>query len=213
MDLVRLLIIAHAALGGIALISGSISMFSKKGSLLHKQTGKLFVGSMILSAAISIPVCFFPGHENMLLFSIAVFTIYCILSGQRALLFKPTNLLHLKLWKDWLISGVMFSFGIALMLEGAFKLLYPNGPTLLFYFFGILSLFFSIQDFLFFAKKNKPANEFIKRHIGLMSGAYTSSFTAFLLAGLQLKHWLVWIVPTVLITIWIIYWMRKYSKT
>lgn len=211
MDLANILIIVHASLGGIGLTTGLISMGSKKGRRLHKTAGKIFVYAMIASAMISIPVCFMPGHENMFLFAIAVFTIYLVLSGQRALLYKLNNLKNIKTWKDWLISGVMCLFGLALIIEGAFKLLYPNGPTILFFFFGVLSVFLAIQDFRFFARKDKPATEFIGRHIGQMSGAFTASFTAFLTAGLDLNHWLVWVLPTVFITFWIMYWTRKYE--
>ena len=212
MDLASILIIIHASLGGIGLTAGIISMASQKGRKLHKTAGKIFVYAMLASAIISIPVCFMPGHENMFLFAIAVFTIYLVVSGQRALSFKLNNLNNIKIWKDWLISSVMCLFGVALILEGGFKLLYPNGPTILFFFFGSLSVFLSVQDFRFFLQKNKPATEYIGRHIGQMSGAFTASFTAFLTAGLQLKHWLVWVLPTLFITLWIIYWTRKYTK-
>jgi len=147
MDLASILIIIHASFGGIGLISGIFSMALKKGSPLHKKSGKVFVYAMIASSIISIPVCFMPGHENMFLFAIAIFTIYLVLSGQRALLYKLNNLKNIKTWKDWLISRVMCTFGVALIIEGAFKFLYPNGPTILFFFFGILSIFLSIQDF------------------------------------------------------------------
>lgn len=213
MDLATMLIIIHASLGGFGLVSGIISMASKKGRSVHKNAGKVFVYAMLASAIISIPVCFMPGHENMFLFAIAVFTIYLVLSGQRALLYKLNNLKNISTWKDWMISGVMFAFGLALVIEGSFKLLYPNGPTILFFFFGIVSIFLSVQDGRFFMRKDKPATEYISRHIGQMSGAFTASFTAFLTAGLQLKHWLVWILPTVFITFWIIYWSRKYAPT
>jgi len=211
-NLASILIIIHASLGGLGLITGIISMASKKGQKRHKTAGKVFVYAMLASAVISIPVCFMPGHENMFLFAIAVFTIYLVLSGQRALLYKLNNLENIKTWKDWLISGVMCLFGVALIIEGAFKVLYPNGPTILFLFFGALSLFLSVQDFRFFARKDKPATEFIGRHIGQMSGAFTASFTAFLSAGLDLKHWLAWMLPSVFITIWIVYWTKKYTK-
>lgn len=212
MDLANILIIIHASLGGFGLTSGAISMASKKGRKLHKTAGKIFVIAMLISAIISIPVCFMPGHENMFLFAIAVFTIYLVLSGQRALLYKLNNLKKIKMWKDWLISGVMSLFGLALIVEGAFKFLYPKGPTVLFFFFGLLSLYLSVQDFRFLAKKKKSATEYIARHIGQMSGAFIASFTAFLTAGLGLKHWLVWVLPTVFIIFWIVYWIRRYDK-
>jgi len=211
MDLATILIIIHASLGGIGLTTGIVSMASKKGRKLHKSAGKVFVYAMLASAILSIPVCFMPGHENMFLFAIAVFTIYLVLSGQRALLYKLNNLKNIKTWKDWLISGVMCVFGLALVTEGTLKLLYPKEPSILFLFFGGVSLFLSIQDFRFFVQKDKPAAEFISRHIGQMSGAFTASFTAFLTAGLDLSHWLVWVLPAVFITFWIAYWTKKYK--
>jgi uncharacterized membrane protein len=212
MDLASVLIVIHASFGGAGLLSGVVSMASKKGKRLHKSLGKVFSYSMVLSSLISIPVCFMPGHENMFLFSIAIFTIYLVLTGQRALLFKLKNINNISIWKDWLLSGIMLCFGFCLFLEGCFKFLYPNGPTILFLFFGVLSSLLSLQDMKFYTKKKVSPTQFVQRHIGQMSGAYIASFTAFLSAGLQLKHWLVWILPTVFISIWITYWIRKYQS-
>lgn len=211
MDIATVLIIIHATLGGVGLASGILSMASRKGKALHKSSGKVFSYAMVLSSLISIPVCFMPGHENMFLFSIAIFTIYLVLTGQRALLYKVKNLNNISKWKDWLLSTVMLCFGVALVFEGAFKFLYPNGPTLLFFFFGAISIILSVQDLIFYRKKSISPTEFIQRHIGQMSGAFIASFTAFLTAGLQLKHWLAWVLPTVFISIWITYWIRKYK--
>jgi len=211
MELVTVLIIIHATLGGIGLITGIISMSSKKGRKLHKKSGKVFVFAMLASSAISIPVCFMPGHKNMFLFAIAVLTIYLVISGQRALLYKLNNIKNISVWKDWLLSSIIFCFGLAMVGEGIFKFLYPNGPTILFIFFGLGSIYLAQQDFRFFIRKNKSATEFIQRHIGQMSGAFIASFTAFLTAGLKLNHWLVWVLPTVFITFWIIYWIRRYK--
>lgn len=212
MDLATILIIIHATLGGVGLITGIISMASKKGRKLHKSSGKVFVYAMLASSIISIPVCFMPGHENMFLFAIAVLTIYLVISGQRALLYKLNNLKNVSVWKDWLLSSIIFCFGLALVIEAIFKFLYPNGPTILFYFFGFGSIYLAQQDFRFFASKKKSATEFIQRHIGQMSGAFIASFTAFLTAGLKLNHWLVWVLPTVFISFWITYWIRKYKR-
>jgi len=211
MDTVTILISIHATLGGIGLLTGIVSMASRKGKRVHKSSGKVFSYAMVLSSLISIPVCFMPGHENMFLFAIAVFTIYLVLTGQRALLYKLKNLKTVSKWKDWFLSSIMLCFGLCLIIEGAFKILYPNGPTVLFLFFGAVSVFLSIQDMRFYLNKNISSTEFVQRHIGQMSGAFIASFTAFLSAGLQLKHWLVWILPTVFISFWITYWIRKYK--
>ncbi len=80
---------AHAFLGGIGLVTGAGSMIVKKGSSLHKRMGKLFSIGMVGSSLISLPVGWMPGHENLFLFLIGLFTIYLVLAGNRSLTFKP----------------------------------------------------------------------------------------------------------------------------
>lgn len=45
---IQILIFIHASFGGIALISGLISMIAKKGKNIHKKSGLIFFYSMVL---------------------------------------------------------------------------------------------------------------------------------------------------------------------
>ncbi|OUU19486.1 MAG: hypothetical protein CBC08_07240 [Flavobacteriaceae bacterium TMED48] len=82
----------HAPLGGIALLSGGISLISKKGSSLHKKSGKVFFYSMFLSAFSALVVSFLPNHESPFLFSIGLFITYFLVSGIRCLKYKQKEI-------------------------------------------------------------------------------------------------------------------------
>ena len=40
--MIKALILIHASLGGIALLSGLIALMSRKGNIIHKRFGKIF---------------------------------------------------------------------------------------------------------------------------------------------------------------------------
>jgi hypothetical protein len=77
-------------------------------------------------------------------------------------------------------------------------------------------LVFTIRDF--FTMKN-PENfnprtkMWLIRHIGMISGAFIATFTAFLLTNVRIDPmWIVWLAPTVVGTIFITYSIRTWKQ-
>jgi len=59
---------------------------------------------------------------------------------------------------------------------------------------------------------------YIRIHIQRLLGAFIASFTAFLVVNLEylpdfIPGWTYWLLPTLLITPLISYWVRKYKKS
>jgi len=206
---ITILIYVHALFGGLGLITGIGSMILKKGGKQHRKMGKLFSIGMVTSSLVSVPIAWAPGHENLFLFLIAVFTIYMVLAGNRSLTFKP----HIKqkaTTADFLISGSMLLFSIFMVGLGSIGLL--NGQyaaATLYLMFGGFGLLFTIRDFLFYKRFTETKNAWLLNHIARMMGALIASITAFGVTGLRIESILAWIVPSVLGTIYIIYWRRK----
>ncbi|SFD25417.1 hypothetical protein [Algibacter pectinivorans] len=203
---ITLLIYIHAFFGGIGLITGLGSIVVKKGGKLHKTMGKLFSIGMLTSSLISIPISWMPNHENILLFLIGVFTIYLVLSGQRALTFKTKTNAN---WVDRTISGIMFLFSIVMIVFGVYVLINNNSNGILLLVFGGFGLLFSVKDFIFYKKLEKPKMSWLILHLGKMNGALIASITAFFVAGMGFKNLVAWILPSVLGTIYIMYWKQK----
>ena len=205
-EAVKFLIYIHAFFGGIGLITGIGSIIVKKGSRAHKNMGKLFSVGMLTSSLISIPISWMPNHENIFLFLIGLFTIYLVLAGNRALTFKRKKQAN---WIDKLISGTMFLCSITMLIFGIYSFINSNTLGILFLFFGGFGLLLAIKDFIFYKKPVKPKNAWLILHLGKMIGALIASITAFIVAGLGIGNLISWTLPTILGTIYIVYWKRK----
>ncbi len=203
----------HALLGGIGLLTGMVSIVAAKGKRVHTQSGKIFSIAMISSALISLVVARLPGHQNLFLFLVGVFTIYMVLSGNRALTLKPSVKQQATV-TDKTVSGTMLAISVAMILIGIYSLVeeLPNG--VLFLFFGGVGLFLSTSDLRNFTRFQKEKHLGLKSHIGRMVGALIASVTAFIVAGLDFTTVLAWLGPTILGVPYIIYWTRRVqSKT
>lgn len=205
-ETIRILIYIHAFFGGIGLITGIGSIIVKKGSPIHKKMGKLFSLGMITSSLISIPISWLPNHENLFLFLIGLFTIYLVLAGNRALTFKIKEKAN---WIDKMISGSMLLFSLIMIIVGIQGVLNNNSMSILYLFFGGFGLFLAIKDFIFYKNLRNPKNAWLIAHIGKMIGALIASITAFIIAGLGIGNIIAWTLPTILGTIYIVYWKRK----
>lgn len=209
--LIQNLIYFHAFFGAIGLITGALSIIVKKGANVHRKTGRIFSYSMIISSIISLVIAQMPNHENTFLFSIGIFTIYLVLSGNRALTFQSKIKTGAEI-VDKIISGGMFLISLIMITFGILGIIQAIGFSLLYGFFGGFGLFLSVNDFRNFHKHHQNKNSWLAIHIGRMVGAYIATTTAFLVVALQTKSLFFWISPTIVGTTGIIYWIRKSRK-
>lgn len=203
---IKILIYIHAFFGGIGLITGIGSIIVKKGGLLHKRMGKLFSIGMITSSLISIPICWMPKHQNIFLFLIGLFTIYLVISGNRALSFKRKSKAD---FIDQLISGSMLFFSVVMIAIGLYCQFNAIENGILFTFFGGFGFYMTFKDFIFFKNLSETNKNWLSKHIGKMIGALIASITAFIVAGIGLGNIISWMMPSILGTFYIIYWNRK----
>lgn len=208
-ETIKILIYTHAFFGGIGLITGIGNLILKKGNSLHKKMGKLFSYAMVISSLISLIIAKMPNHKNLFLFLIGIFTIYMVLAGNRALTLKRKEKAD---DIDKSISGIMLVTSIVMILIGIIGITQKTDNSILYIFFGGFGLFMTLKDFQTFRIFKKNKNAWLKSHIGRMVGALIASVTAFMVAGLHIKTLLVWIMPTIIGTIYIIYWIRKLKK-
>lgn len=205
-SVIKIFIYIHAFFGGIGLIAGMASILLKKGTVLHQKTGKIFSLSMIVNSAIILPICWMPKHQNIFLFLIGMFTIYLVLSGNRALNYRFQTKAQLV---DKLLSGSMLFFSVIMLLIGAYCQINNIANGILFTIFGAIGAYLSIKDFIFYRNFSVNNKKWLLKHAGKMTGAFTASVTAFIVAGLNISNLITWIIPGVLGGIYTFYWSRK----
>ena len=203
---IRYAVYVHAFLGGIGLITGIGSILVKKGGPIHQKLGKAFSFGIIGSSLISLPIAWMPGHRNLFLFLIGIFTIYLVVIGNRSLGFKRKAKATTG---DYAVSSVMLLFSLFMLIFGIYGLFNSLVNSILYVIFGSFGLVLLRGDYKFYREHGNGGNEWLLNHLSKMLAALIASVTAFIVAGLNMGSLLAWILPSVIGTVLIIYWRRK----
>lgn len=198
------LIYTHAGLGGIALLTGLISISSKKGGQLHRKSGKVFVISMILSAITAIFVSVQENHQSPFLLAIGIFSLYLTIGGYRATKLKKGQ----SLLFDKIVALLMIFTGLLMIF---YPIIFFGQINIVLLVFAGIGIALAIQDLMLFKNEEKLFEGKIRLHIGKITGAYISAVTAFVVVNQLIPGIYGWLAPTVVGTFFITYWMRKYS--
>jgi len=198
----KVLLGIHAAGGFTALFVGIIAYVTIKGGKSHKLVGKIYFTAMILVIVTAISMNAI--KPNTFLFYIALFTLYQVYGGLRSV--KNKNL------QPKPLDVILFFGGILTSL----LMLYTKQIVLI--VFGGLFISILYQDFrifLFIKRKIEvPKKQWLLRHIGLMSGSYIATSTAFLTVNFRdiELFWIPWLLPSMIGVPLIIYYQRLVSK-
>jgi hypothetical protein len=203
---IQILIYIHAAFGGIALLAGLISIIAKKGKKNHRKSGLMFFYSMILSGIIAMIVAVLPNHESPFLFAVGIFSLYFVLTGNRALNFKRKSP-ELKI--DKIISIVMITTGILMI---SLPIILTKSINIILVVFAIVGIIFSVRDLILFKNPERLRKGWLKLHLGKMIGGYISATTAFLVLNNFFPSFYGWFIPGIVGGFIIAYWMRKLNK-
>ncbi len=197
MEFSTLLLWLHILTGTTGLSTGLLNLVLKKGTKQHRMMGNVFFYAMCLCSISAFSITLY--HPNELLRFISMLTLYFAISGKLAIRIHSRQLYH-KL--NVISSGVLLSY--------AFVSLLISSDRAILYFFIAIAAFMFFLDLRNF-QKDAPR---IVLHLQKMCSACISSFTAFLvvnkwLQNLDIYPWILWTLPTIILTPWIIFWSRK----
>lgn len=210
--LVEILIIIHATFGSLALVSGPGAILTRKGGKMHRRFGKIFYYSLIIASCLALIISNLPGHKNLFLFTIGIFSLYMVLSGRRFLSLKMLYKDQKASTFDWVLAIVMLISGIVMVVYGI-MLAFTTAIGYVLILFGALSLQMVIASIRLFLRKNVKPNSWLLEHIGRMLGANIATFTAFLVVNNRILPPLVaWLLPTVVFVPIITYFSAKERK-
>ena len=196
----------HAPLGGIALLAGGISLIVKKGNNVHRKSGKVFFFSMLFSAISAFIISVLPNHESPFLFSIGLFSAYFLISGLRSLKFKQKEF---QLKTDKIIAYLITLTGIAMML---YPVLLFSKLNIILTVFGVVGIIFGLRDLKKFKDIKRLKKNWLKLHLGKMTGGYIAAVSAFFVVNQILPGIWNWFVPGIIGSGYITYWMVKLNK-
>ncbi|MEM0992046.1 MAG: carboxypeptidase-like regulatory domain-containing protein, partial [Bacteroidota bacterium] len=195
-------LVLHIIAGFTALVVGAINIIGKKGNRTHRITGRLFFWSMLNVAVSAIALSIM--KDNDFLLHIGVFVLYMNVAGYRSIQDKS---LVPNFWDLGLLFIAGYN-GVQMFLSGVIILIV----------FASINTALIINDLkiyrLIYLNHPIPKMTWLRRHIGMMLGTYLSTLTAFLVVNINLGsyNWVVWLLPTFLITPLIVLWTRKYRS-
>jgi uncharacterized membrane protein len=196
----------HVVLGFLSLITGLLVFLLKKGTSNHIQIGKVYFIAMLGVFLTSIWVSVLKG--NLFLLLIGFFSFYLVHSGIRVNRFRKSGDVKLIDKIFTLFYGLCFLSMIGLALYGFF---YGNRAMgIVLSVFGGIGLLLIKNEVRYYYLHFFPSNsDFIKEHIGRLTGSYIAAFTAFAVNNVHfLPPVVIWLLPTVIG----IFFIRKFSK-
>ena len=203
----------HIAGGTLGLITGTISLATRKGDKRHRAIGKLFSYGMLTAGGSAFVLSVL--HPNYFLFIVGVFTIYMVSTGYRYIYLKLLGKDQKPQLLDWILTISMALIGALFIVLGGYKLIEHNNFGIVFIVFGALSLRFVKVDIDNYRGNVKAKNYWLLCHLQRMIGGYIAAATAFLVVNSKyipmLPPVVIWLLPTAALVPLIIRWSKKYT--
>ena len=208
-DFVQYVLYFHAFSGGIALLSGLVAIFTKKGSKNHIFSGEVYFYAMLSVILTSLFVGFY--RNNIFLQTIAIFSFYLAFTGKRVLRNKQEVIVKPLDWGINIVAMLVGFFMLYLAVINFIRVGFVGAIPMLTVFGGLLSTM-TIQDAVIMGRKKFNKNNWLYTHIGRMGGSFVATSTAFLLTNIHFNPaWVVWLAPTLIGTPLIIVSIKKWK--
>lgn len=200
---VNALIAIHVILASFAFLVGGVSLLSRKGSPLHKQSGQLFYVMMVISCVLTLMVSMMPNHISPSMFQISVLSLYFLIGGKRSIAFKqPAH----RLLIDLLLAYSVISVGLVVMFYSVVLNAEFHPLRTVFSSIGIV---FGVIDLWSFQRRELVKRKWLAFHLSKMVAGYTTAVTGFFVAQNILSGYYNWFTPTVIYLVYLVYWLIK----
>ena len=147
--------------------------------------------------------------NNIFLFLIAVFSFYLAFAGMRF----ARNRKGFATILDWLAVYLMIFSGIGMWILAAIYFLNSNPQYIVLLVFGFLAITLGYADFRSYKNNSAIGKKRISRHLTNMMGGTIAVITAVLVVNPPFEpEWVLWVLPTVLLTPVIFWWNFKILK-
>jgi uncharacterized membrane protein len=195
--MMQILLTIHILAGTIALLCAALAVTSEKGKKLHVLSGRTYFWGMATIFLTAIPMSIIT--SNIFLFLIAIFSFYLALAGMRF----ARNRKGIATTLDWTAVGLMILSGIGMWILAAIYFLNSNTQYIVLLVFGFLAITLGYADFRSYKNNSATGKERISIAV----------ITAVLVVNPPFEPaWVLWVLPTALITPVILWWKAKVLK-
>ena len=203
----QILLSIHIRAGITSLLCAALAVSSTKGKKLHVLSGRTYFWGMVTIFLTAIPMSVI--SNNIFLFLIAVFSFYLAFAGMRF----ARNRKGFATILDWLAVYLMIFSGIGMWILAAIYFLNSNPQYIVLLVFGFLAITLGYADFRSYKNNSAIGKKRISRHLTNMMGGTIAVITAVLVVNPPFEpEWVLWVLPTVLLTPVIFWWNFKILK-
>ena len=200
----QILLPIHILAGTIAVLCAALTVLSEKGKRVHVLSGKAYFWGMATIFLTAIPMSII--SSNVFLFLVAIFSFYLAFAGMRF----AKNKTGIAATSDWLAVSFLGLSGLGMLILAAIYFANDNSRYIVLLVFGFLAIALGYGDLTSYINKTATGKARISRHLTNMLGGTIAVVTAFLVTAVELKPaWVLWVLPTVLVTPVIFWWNRK----
>jgi hypothetical protein len=197
----------HIGAGIFALVASLLAVLSTKGKKLHIQSGRIYFWAMLGIFVTAVPMALISG--NQFLFITAVFSFYLAFAGIRF----ARNRSGIPAIIDWVAVTLMLLSGVGMWLLAVLYFMDDNPNFIIPVVFGTLALALGFRDYRSHKNETAKGAQRIASHLSNMLGGTIAVITAVLVVNINSQPgWLLWILPTLVITPLIIGWSTRVLK-
>ena len=200
------LLIIHILAGTLALMAAVSAVVSSKGKKFHIIAGRTYFWGMTIIFLTAIPMSIVSG--KVFLFLIAIFSFYLAYAGMRF----ARNRTGIANIFDWVAIGLMILSGTLMWCLAIYYFINNNSQYITLIIFGFIAISLGYTDFRGYRNKSAIGKQRIARHLTNMLAGTIAVITAVLVTNIYIEPvFILWILPTIVITPIIFWWNRKYT--
>ena len=198
------LLFTHIIAGTVSLLAASLAVVLGKGKKVHILAGRTYFWGMFLIFITAIPMSIV--SSNIFLFLVAIFSFYLAYAGMRF----ARNRTGIANTFDWAAVGLMILSGIAMWCLATLYFINNNTQSITLTVFGFIAISLGYADLRSYRNKSAIGKQRIARHLTNMLAGTIAVITAVLVTNVNIEPvFILWILPTILITPLIFWWYRK----
>ena len=201
------LLAIHIGAGSVALLTAAIATFTPKGQKWHVLSGRCYAIAMTLVFLTAVPLALLGASIFLLL--ISFFSFYMVFAGWRF----ARNRRGRPHAVDWAAAAIMLTTGLGMgVYAGVLAGSGDSQWTTMTMFAGI-AVGLGVADGLYHHQQRAGGGRRISRHLTNMLAGTIATITAVLVVNVATNPpWIAWILPTVIITPFIIWWNVRVAR-